>query len=98
MKILYESDLAGSKYHGMAYRIYQFSKEFTDREHEVMVVAASYSHTRRINPNVTGRLTNENIDGIQYKWIKTLNIVVMGWDVYCICFYIISICGFMLRK
>ena len=71
MKILYESDLAGSKYHGMAYRIYQFSKEFTDRGHEVMVVAASYSHTRRINPNVTGRLTNENIDGIQYKWIKT---------------------------
>ena len=71
MKILYESDLAGSKYHGMAYRIYQFSKELTDREHEVMVVAASYSHTRRINPNVTGRLTNENIDGIQYKWIKT---------------------------
>ena len=34
MKILYESDLAGSKNHGMAYRIYQFSKEFGESGHE----------------------------------------------------------------
>lgn len=71
MRILYESDLAGSKYHGMAYRIYQFSKEFTDKGHEVMIVAASYSHARKMNPDVTNRLTNEDIDGITYKWIKT---------------------------
>ena len=71
MKILYESDLAGSKYHGMAYRIYQFSKEFVESGHEVMIVAASYSHVRRVNPCVKKNLTDEIIDGIKYKWIKT---------------------------
>lgn len=71
MRILYESDLAGSKYHGMAYRIYQFSREFVERGHEVMIVAASYSHVRRINPIVNNELTDEQIDGINYKWIKT---------------------------
>ncbi len=71
MRILYESDLAGSKYHGMAYRIYQFSREFVSRGHQVMIVAASYSHVRSKNPVVTGLITDEEIDGITYKWIKT---------------------------
>lgn len=71
MRILYESDLAGSKYHGMAYRIYQFSYEFKKLGHEVMIVAASYSHVRHTNPKVKRILSNEIIDGIIYKWIKT---------------------------
>lgn len=71
MRILYESDLAGSKHHGMAYRIYQFASEFIKEGHEVMIVAASYSHVRRINPSVTKSITDENIDGIHYKWLKT---------------------------
>lgn len=71
MRILYESDLAGSKYHGMAYRIYQFSYEFKKQGHEVMIVAASYSHVRHTNPKVKGVLSSEIIDGIVYKWIRT---------------------------
>lgn len=71
MRILYESDLAGSRYHGMAYRIYQFSSEFKKRGHEVIIVAASFSHVRSINPIVNKIITDETIDGIQYKWIKT---------------------------
>lgn len=71
MRILYESDLAGSSYHGMAYRIFQFSCEFKKRGHEVMIVAASFSHVRRVNPIVNKVLTDEIIDGVEYKWIKT---------------------------
>lgn len=71
MRILYESDLAGSRYHGMAYRIFQFSNEFKKRGHEVMIVAASFSHVRQINPIVKKVLTDEIIEGIEYKWIKT---------------------------
>lgn len=71
MRILYESDLAGSKYHGMAYRIYQFSQAFVEAGHEVMIVAASYSHARHTNPKVDKHITDEFIDGIKYKWIKT---------------------------
>jgi glycosyltransferase involved in cell wall biosynthesis len=71
MRILYECDLAGSKYHGMAYRIFQFSSEFVKHGHNVMVVTASFSHVRKINPKVSKQLTNEEIEGVQYKWIKT---------------------------
>jgi len=71
MRILYECDLAGSNYHGMAFRIFQFSCEFRKRGHEAMIVAASYSHARRINPVVVHVLTDENIDGVKYRWIKT---------------------------
>lgn len=71
MRILYESDLAGSSYHGMAYRIFQFSCEFKKKGHDVLVIAASFSHVRRINPEVKKVLTDENIEGIKYRWIKT---------------------------
>jgi glycosyltransferase involved in cell wall biosynthesis len=71
MRILYECDLAGSKFHGMAYRIFQFSKEFIKRGHEVMIVAASFSHLRIINPNVKKNITDEIVDGIKYRWLKT---------------------------
>jgi len=71
MRILYECDLAGSRYHGMAYRIFQFSSEFVKQGHDVMVIAASYSHVRKINPKVTKQLTDEIIDNVKYKWIKT---------------------------
>jgi len=71
MKILFESDLAGSRKYGMTHRIYQFSEEFIRRGHEVMIVGASYSHVRRENPIVKDTITKENINGIEYRWIKT---------------------------
>jgi len=71
MRILYESDLAGSSYHGMAYRIFQFSCEFKKKGHDVLITAASFSHVRRVNPEVKKVITDENIEGIKYKWIKT---------------------------
>ncbi|HOU95416.1 MAG TPA: glycosyltransferase family 4 protein [Bacteroidales bacterium] len=55
----------------MAYRIYQFSCEFIKRGHEVFILAASFSHLRYINPRVKSTFTDEIIDGIHYKWIKT---------------------------
>lgn len=35
------------------------------------MVAASYSHFRRTQPNVKGRISVEMIDGIKYVWILT---------------------------
>ncbi len=71
MKILFESDLAGSRKYGMTHRIYQFSEEFIRRGHEVMIVGASYSHVRRENPIVKDIITKENINEIEYRWIKS---------------------------
>jgi hypothetical protein len=36
-----------------------------------MIVGASYSHVRRENPIVKDIITKENINGIEYRWIKT---------------------------
>ncbi|MCE5344870.1 MAG: glycosyltransferase family 4 protein [Bacteroidales bacterium] len=71
MRILYECDLAGSSVHGMAYRIFQFSREFQKKGHEVSIIGASFSHVRQINPVVKDVMTDEIIDGIKYRWIKT---------------------------
>lgn len=71
MRILYESDLAGSRKYGMTHRIYQFSEQFIKKGHQVMIVGASYSHVRSSNPKIDGEITKENIGGIEYRWIKT---------------------------
>lgn len=39
--------------------------------HEVIIVAASFSHLRQKNPDVCGDIQGEIIDGIRYIWIKT---------------------------
>ena len=71
MRVLYEADLAGSKIHGMAYRIFQFCEEFGKRGNKTLIVAASFSHVRHTNPSTTGEITEEIIEGIPYWWIKT---------------------------
>lgn len=71
MRILYESDLAGSRKYGMTHRIYQFSEQFIKKGHQVMIVGASYSHARSSNPKINGEITKENIGGIEYRWIRT---------------------------
>jgi wblI protein len=55
----------------MSHRIYQFAEAFIARGHEVMIVGASYSHVRRINPETHGFYTRERIDGIEYRWLRT---------------------------
>lgn len=71
MRILYECDHAGSPTYGMAHRMYQFAEEFVEQGHEVMIVGASFSHMRRVNPQTKGRITAERQEGAEYRWIKT---------------------------
>lgn len=37
----------------------------------VIIVAASFSHLRKTNPNVSAAVTEEVLDGITYLWLKT---------------------------
>lgn len=71
MKILLINHYAGSIYHGMEFRPYYLSKEWVKMGHEVVIVAASFSHLRQKNIEMTAEVKEENIDGIRYIWLKT---------------------------
>lgn len=71
MNILLINHYAGSPEMGMAFRPYYFAREWVKMGHRVDIIAASYSHLRRKNPDVTQDFQTEDIDGIKYHWIKT---------------------------
>ena len=71
MKILLINHYAGSPEMGMEFRPYYFSKEWIKQGHEVNIIASDFSHLRRINPQVDQDFEKENIDGINYFWVKT---------------------------
>ena len=63
------NEYAGSPYHGMEFRHYYLGKELVKLGHSVNVVSSSYSHLFKKLPEKS----QENIDGINYVWLKTLN-------------------------
>ena len=71
MKILLINHYAGSIYHGMEFRPYYLSREWVKMGHEVTIVAASYSHLRQKNIEMSASTKEEYIDGIHYVWLKT---------------------------
>ncbi|MEG2184304.1 MAG: glycosyltransferase family 4 protein [Cloacibacillus sp.] len=71
MKILLINHYAGSIYHGMEFRPYYLSKEWVKMGHEIIIVAASFSHLRQKDIEMTADAMEENIDGIRYIWLRT---------------------------
>lgn len=71
MNILIINHYAGSPEMGMEFRPYYFAGEWIRMGHRVDIIAADFSHLRRINPEVTKDFQEEIIDGIHYHWIKT---------------------------
>ncbi|HEX3026411.1 MAG TPA: glycosyltransferase family 4 protein [Clostridia bacterium] len=70
MRIMLINHYAGSEYHGMEFRPYYLAREWVKQGHEVVIVAADYSHLRKNNPESAG-LTEQSMDGIRYLWVKT---------------------------
>ncbi len=71
MNILIINHYAGSPGHGMEYRSYYLAREWVKSGHKVMIVAATNSHLRTMQPEPSPDLTPEDIDGISYLWLKT---------------------------
>lgn len=71
MNILIINHYAGSPEMGMEFRPYYFAREWIKMGHRVDIIAADYSHLRRINPEVESDFQEDMIDGIHYHWIKT---------------------------
>jgi glycosyltransferase involved in cell wall biosynthesis len=62
---------AGSPAHGMEFRPHQIARHWVAAGHDVTILAGSFSHLRNRNPEVTGRVAEEFIDGIRYRWLRT---------------------------
>lgn len=71
MHILLINHYAGSPDMGMEFRPYYLAREWVKMGHRVDIIAASYSHLRRKNPDVIQDFQTKVIDGINYHWIKT---------------------------
>ena len=71
MRLLLVNHYAGSLRHGMEFRPFYLAREWTRLGHAVLVVAASQSHLRSVAPRVQGASTPEQIDGVDYLWLRT---------------------------
>lgn len=71
MRILLINHYAGSLRHGMEYRPFYLGREWVRQGHEVTIAAASCSHVRTAKPRIQGDITEEEIEGIRYLWLKT---------------------------
>ena len=70
MNILLINHYAGTPQYGMEYRPYYLAREWSSLGHKVSVVAASQSHLRSRAPIINESLTEEQIDGIRYVWLR----------------------------
>jgi glycosyltransferase involved in cell wall biosynthesis len=73
MNILLINHYAGSSSLGMEFRPYYFAREWEREGHNVLIVAASFSHVRNKAVEWTGRKKTERqvVDGVNYLWVKT---------------------------
>ena len=73
MNILLINHYAGSLRHGMEFRPFYLAREWWRLGHQVTIVAASWSHVRAVQPDLTGHglMRREMIDGLEYRWLRT---------------------------
>lgn len=64
------NDYAGSRYHGMEFRNYYFAKEWVKKGYKIYIITASYSHLFKKLPKIKSNYTFENVDEINYVWVK----------------------------
>src|SRR5690349_12740753 len=93
MNIVLVNHYAGGQRFGMEFRPYYLAREWVKRGHRVKIVAASYAHLRSVQPQVDAPIKEENIDGVDYIWIRTnqyqgnglkriLTMVSFTWSLY----------------
>lgn len=68
MNIILINHYAGSNIHGMEFRPYYLAREWVKTGHDVTIIAASFSHLRQKNPDISA-ITEEVVDGIRYIWL-----------------------------
>ena len=69
--ILIINHYAGGDKYGMEFRPFYMGRELVKLGYNVTVLAASFSHLRRVQPDVSKDFEEEIIDGVRFVWVKT---------------------------
>ncbi|MEW6773425.1 MAG: glycosyltransferase family 4 protein [Bacteroidota bacterium] len=92
------NEYAGSPYNGMEFRHYYLSKELIKLGYNVTIISASYSHLFKNLPVANEKFNFENIDGINYVWIKVPQYSsshskkrVLKWFIYALSLFFLPI-------
>lgn len=68
------NEYAGTPYHGMTFRHYYLAKELVKLGYKVTIFTSSFSHYKlKQHLEVKNTFTKENIDGIDFVWVKMPN-------------------------
>ncbi len=68
------NEYAGTPYCGMTFRHYYLAKELVRLGHKVTIFPSSFSHYKlKQHLEVKSTFTKENIDGIDFIWVKMPN-------------------------
>jgi len=79
----------------MEYRPFYLAREWVRQGHRVTIVAASFSHLRVNQPKISGAITEENLDGIRYVWLKTPHYQGNGvWRVLNMMWFVVQLLRF----
>lgn len=78
MRILLINHYAGAPSLGMEYRPYYFAQEWQRCGHEVLIVAASFSHLRSGTVSCPTAATRHQAEGVTYLWLRTPRYVGNG--------------------
>ena len=70
-RIVIVNSTAGSPYHGPNFRSYYIGKNLLALGYDVTIIANSFFHKFYNFPSLKGTFTNEEIDGLNYIWVKT---------------------------
>jgi len=63
----------------MEFRPYYLGREWIKLGHNVLIIAASFSHLRTRQPRCEQTITSETIDGIRYFWLRTPGYTGNSW-------------------
>ena len=87
MNILYIEHYAGSDKYGMEFRPFYMAREWVKMGHTVTILAADFSHLRKVNPVVEKDFQTETDSGVDFVWLKTnkyrRNDLMRVKNIYC---------------
>ena len=66
MNILYIDHYAGSDIHGMEFRPFYMAREWSKKGYNATIVAADFSHLRKLNPEISKDFEETKVEGINY--------------------------------
>lgn len=72
MNILYIDHYAGSDKYGMEFRPFYMAREWVKSGNNVTILAADFSHLRKINPVIEKDFTEEYDSGVRFSWFKSV--------------------------